>query len=539
MPGLKEQILKRNRVYYNGRIYTQAGDFIVADSMAVSGNVIAAVGRRLEKDEDFKKYEKINLKNHTVLPGFVDSHTHLYFIAQSLDNVKLDGLISLEQVLQKIKKHARRLGRDEWVVGEGFSVDRWKKYILPDRYMLDKVTGGRPAALFSKDQHLMWVNSKALDKAGIKANSPQPNGGHIDRLENNEPSGILREIPGFFPVYSRIKTVSPKRIEKLYRDTLKMVYTKGVTGVHSLDGAEAFYFFDKISRKQKIGLRINYYAPVGMLEKLKNINVKHGYGNEYFRLAGIKVFMDGSLGSQTAYCFNKYIGSKDNFGLEVTSSKKLQTIVRQAARLSLPCAVHAIGDKAISDALDSFEKSGSQKVRGSYRIEHLQMIRRKDLPRLKRLGVVAAMQPSHCPSDIKLIKKYWGKRGRNCYIFNTLLKNKIPLIFGSDAPIEPLDPIAGISAAVNRTAPDSREPFYPKERISIKQAVYNFTAAAATAVGQQYETGYLLPGYKADFIILSDDIYKTAGSKIKKLSVLATFFDGQNVFKHKSCGLSL
>ncbi len=170
-----------------------------------------------------------------------------------------------------------------------------------------------------------------------------------------------------------------------------------------------------------------------------------------------------------------------------------------------------------------------------HRIEHLQMIRRKDIGRLKRLGVTASVQPSHCPSDVKLIEKYWGRRGKNCFIFNTLLKRKIPLAFGSDAPIEPLNPIAGIDAAVNRTIPGTRRSFYPEERISIASAVFGFTAGAAYAAGREDQRGYLLPGYKADFIVLSDDIYRMPRSQIKDVRVLATYFDGVPVFKDNDC----
>ncbi|UCD93730.1 MAG: amidohydrolase [Candidatus Zixiibacteriota bacterium] len=527
--------MRKNRLFFNGRLYTQAGESIVADSMAVSGKRIVAVGRNLRYDPDFRSYQKIDLKGRAVIPGFVDSHTHIYFLAMSLGNVKLDGLTSVEDVLSAIGQHSRKLGKDEWVVGDGFSPDRWKKYVHPDRFMLDRVTGGRPAALYSKDQHVMWVNSKALELAGITASSPDPAGGRIERLEGNEPSGILKAVVAYTPVERLVKDPPDRKKKRVYRDALQLAYSKGVIGVHSFDGPEAFPFFDRLSREGKLGLRINYYHRAEELSMLEQAGLGFGYGNDFFRLSGVKIFSDGSLGSQSALCFNRYKGSNDNYGVETNTVRQISAYVKRAARLNLPCAIHAIGDKAISNVIGCYETAPRPKGPARHRIEHLQMIRRSDIARVKRLGIVASMQPSHCPSDIGLIEKYWGSRGRNCFIFNTLLAKGIPLTFGSDAPIEPLDPIAGIDAAVNRKAPKTRKSFYPKERISVEQAIFGFTAGPAYAAGQEHELGYLLPGYFADFVVLSDDIYKIAGSKIKNVSVLATFFDGRPVFVSGDC----
>ncbi len=525
--------MRSYRVFYNAKIYTQAGDGILADSMVVDGKSIAAVGKNLEKDDAFKSAAKVNLKGRTILPGFTDSHTHLYFHAIMAANVRLDGLNSLEATLSKIKKHAARLGKNEWILGDGFSIDRWNKRILPDRYMLDSATGGRPAAIYSKDQHIVWANSEALRLAGITGKTIEPKGGVIDRLENGEPSGILREIPGYFPVIKVIADPADSKIRMLYKKTLKEAYSKGVTAIHSMDGPGAYPFYKELSRNGEIGLRVNYYPPPALIPVLRKAGVNSGYNRDYLQISGIKIFADGSLGSQTALCFKKYIGSKDNYGVQTNSKEEILSIVKNAATLNLPCAIHAIGDKAISNVLDCFEKAPGLKGTAVHRIEHLQMMRRSDVKRLKKLKVVASMQPSQCPSDIKLIKKYWGQRGRNCFIFRTLLKNQIPVIFGSDVPIEPLDPIAGIAAAVTRTEPGSRKPFYPDERITVAKAVEGFTSGPPSVVGRAFETGKLLPGFKADFIILSENIYKTAATRIKDIKILATYFDGRLVYKDK------
>ncbi len=530
--------MKKNRLFYNGLFYIQAGNNMVVDSMAIAGKRITAVGNGLEKDADFKTCERINLRGRTVIPGFTDSHTHFYFFAMSLGSVKLDGLDSIEETLAEVKRHVSGLSGNEWVTGDGFSPDRWKRYVIPDRYMLDKVTGGRPAAIYSKDQHIMWVNSRALELAGLSRKTPGPAGGVIDRLANNEPSGILRELPAYFPVLKLIKGPAQSKQYGFFRRAVNIAYSKGVTGVHSFDRREALPFFDNLSKSKKLGLRINHYPPAAMLPDLLRAKIKLGYGNDYFRVSGIKIFADGSLGSQTALCFNKFPGSKNNYGVETNTKEILLKHIKSAARLSLPTAIHAIGDKAIANVLDCYEQAPEIPSNARRRIEHVQMIRRSDIKRLKSLGVVASMQPSHCPSDIKLAEKYWGRRSRNCYIFKTMLDKKIPVTFGSDLPIEPLDPIAGIDAAVNRKAAGIKKPFYPEERISVAEAVYGFTAAPAYAAGQELERGYLLPGYFADFAVLSDNIFKIPRSRIRSVNIVATFFDGKPVYRKKGLSLS-
>jgi predicted amidohydrolase YtcJ len=526
--------LKKNKLFYNGLIYTQADDRkkadLVVDSMAISGTNIVAVGDNLKDDPDFKNYERYNLRGRTVLPGFTDAHTHFYFLTLSMGTAKLDGLKSLRRTLDEIREHCRKLKKDEWVIGEGFSPERWQKRIVPDRYMLDKITGGRPAAIWSKDQHMMWVNSRALQIAGITSKTTDPAGGLIERFPNGEPTGILKEVPAYFPVIKNIKRPGMTKVKKLYRQALQMVYSRGVTAVHSFDGPEALPFFEEMSLKKKLGLRIDYYPPGGFVDELRKQGIKYGHGNEYFRVAGLKMFSDGSLGSQSALCFNKYIGSQDNYGIQTNPISEMVRILKRGATLGLPCAIHAIGDKAIDNVLRVYAQAPALPDNRRHRIEHLQMIRRQDIGRVKKLGVVASMQPSHCPSDVEMILRYWGRRGRNCYIFKSLLKRGIPLAFGSDAPIEPLNPLAGIDAAVNRRAPGFSKPFYPEERIDVAEAVYGFTAGAAYAVGREYERGFLLPGYKADFIILSDNLMRTAPSRIKDVKVRATFFDGRPVY---------
>jgi hypothetical protein len=532
--------LKTKVLFHNGRILTQA-DGLVVDSMAVSRNRIVAVGNRLEHDPDFRVYARIDLKGRTIIPGLVDAHTHFYWLAKSLSQVSLDGISSLAKALDKIDRFAQGLPRARWVVGGGLFPEGFRKRAEPDRFMLDKITGGRPTFIFYKDTHTAWVNSRALEVAGINAKTPDPSGGRIERLPDGSPSGLLRETPAYLPLFRAIPALTRGDMDKCYRQALELAYRKGVTGVHSFDGPDGFSYFVDLAECGKVGLRINYYPPAATLPELKKSGTRYGAGTEFFRIAGIKLFADGSLGSQTALCFHKYDGNRDNYGVEVTPVADMTRTVRQAAGLGLPCAIHAIGDRAVANVLDALEAAegyptaccgGSRTVH--HRIEHLQLVRRKDLARLKRLGVVASMQPSHCPADIDMVRKYWNKRSANAYVFRSVLDKKIPLAFGSDAPVEPLDPIAGIAAAVRRARPGSRDVFHPEQRLYAAEALQAFTVGPAIACGQEHCRGYLLPGYPADFVVLSQDITRIAPVHILDTEVLATVLDGVVRYCHRS-----
>jgi predicted amidohydrolase YtcJ len=311
---------------------------------------------------------------------------------------------------------------------------------------------------------------------------------------------------------------------------LDYAYRHGLTGVHSFDGPDGFEYFASLAEKNKVGLRINYYAGGALLPQLEKVGTRYGMGTAFFRMAGVKLFADGALGSQTALCFNKYLGSRDNRGIEVLTVKQMTALVKRAARLGLPSAVHAIGDRAVGNVIEAFEKSKTRELR--HRIEHVQLVRRKDLPRMKKLGLVASMQPSHCPADIAMVRRYWGKRSANCYIFRTVLDRGIPLALGSDVPIEQLHPINGIAAAVRRALPGSRDVFHPEQRLTAAEALHGFTVGAAFASGEEQSRGYLLPGYPADFVVLDRDITHIAPSRIYDTRVLATVLDGTVRYCH-------
>jgi predicted amidohydrolase YtcJ len=490
---------------------------------------------RVHIRERYRKHRRIDLGGRVVIPGLVDSHTHFHFWAATLDTVHLDGIPAFEEALRTIKEYSDKRKSGEWIIGDGWSADRWSEYHLPTAEELDKVTGGRPAALYSKDQHIMWANSRALQLAGIDEKTPEPEGGKIDRYpDTGQPTGILREVPAYFPVFRLLNRPDRKHLDQCWKKATRMVYARGVTGFHSVDGPEAWDYFQRLHRKKNLGFRVHYYFPVAMLEDLIEKQIVTGMGDKTLRVGGVKIFCDGSLGAQTALMKKPYRGNRTGTGVEVIGLKKLKQLAARAVGGNLACAIHAIGDRAVANVISAYE-SVERKPHLRHRIEHLQIISRSDISRLMRTGAVASMQPSHCPSDRELVASYWGSRGRNAYIFKTLLEKNIPLAFGSDCPIEPLDPWAGIHAAVNRTGYGERGGrFYPEECLTVAQAVYGFTAGAAYAAGREDFSGKIAPGYQADMAILDDDIYRLPPSRLYKTKVAATVFGGKIVYHSSS-----
>ena len=507
-------------------------------ALTYCGNRILSVETKSGSSATGKNLRRINLRGATVLPGFVDAHTHFQFFAQSLDRVNLADALSLGEALATIKSRARKLKQSEWLFGEALDVSRWSPCRLPTAAELDSATPGRPAAIYYKDQHTLCANSLALKLAGINASTRNPRGGHIDRLSDGAPSGILRENSAIELVLKLIPAPTKSEFTKLYNRALESAHSRGVTGVHSFDRAPGvFEFFrDRVDKRQP-GLRVNYYIP---FEELDNSDVvkNHQLSDDYWlTVSGVKIFADGSLGSKTALMHSNYLGEPDQYGVEVTTLAEMKKIIRRAKALGWPCAIHAIGDKAVTNVINALADIPAPDGK-RHRIEHLQIMRRSDLPELKRSKAVASMQPSHLPGDVEAIARNWGKlRGRNAYLFRTFLDCGIPLAFGSDVPIEPLDPLGGIYDSAARRCKSTGAILNKFERITAWEAARAFTYGAAFAVSQENRRGVLAPGYHADMVILDCDLRTASAKLLKAARVLATIIGGKCVYSDGTLSL--
>ncbi len=519
----------------NGNIYTTNPQLPKAEAVAIRDSKIIAVGKSSEVENlGRKNFKVINLDGKTAIPGLTDCHTHFLAFAYSLKRVNLDGINSFDAVLSAVRSFSAKLHPDEWLAGRG-----WNKNILGGeshftKKILDEVWPNAPAALQSKDHHVLWVNSKALEAARIDKETHDPPGGRIERdHQTKEPTGILKENACSL-VWEKVPTASVAYSKELLREAMKIANSYGLTGIHNHDDPGAFPLFERLRLDGELTLRVCSWVPVQNLDSAVSVGLLSGFGNENLRFGGVKIYSDGSLGSQTALMFEPFEGSRDDFGVEVTPYDELSELVVKASRAGISVAVHSIGDKAVHQSLNAIEASIGETRKESrlrHRIEHVQLIHPEDTDRFKELGVVASVQPAHAPADIDIAEKYWGKRCKLAYAFNTLLRSGAKLVFGSDAPIETLNPWMGIHAAVCRKRIGGKESWYPQERVGVADAVSAYTQWASYASYEENLKGSIRVGKLADLVVLSQDIFKMSPEEIPDTKVECTILGGKTVFE--------
>ncbi len=518
----------------NGNIYTMNPQHPRAEAVAIKGSKIIAVGSNSEVENlGRKNFKVINLEEKTVIPGLVDCHTHFLSFAHGLRRVNLHGIRSFDQILSTIKSFSERLKPDEWLVGGG-----WDKNILGDesiftKHVLDKIWPKTPAVLQSKDHHVLWVNSKALEVVGISRSTSDPRGGKIERDLKGEPIGILKEKACNL-VWEKIPSPSIEVSRELLKEAQKMANSWGLTGIQNHDDPDAFELFQQLQAEGKLTLRAAFWIPIQDLDSAIAKGLNSGSGNDLVRCGGVKMYADGSLGSQTALMFEPFEGSDNNLGIEATSQEELTANSIKACRAGMGVAIHAIGDRAVHQSLNAIEKSGRQREEGSklrHRIEHVQLLHPDDVHRFQKLGIIASVQPVHTPADIDIAEKHWGKRSKFAYAFKSLIDSGARVVFGSDAPIETLNPWMGIHAAVTRHRFGEKESWYPEQRVTVAEAVLAYTRWASYASYEENLKGSIEVGKLADMVILSQDILKIDPEEIPETKVECTILGGKIVFE--------
>src|SRR6188472_635483 len=453
-----------------------------ARALAVAGaRVAGGVGTH---ETSLPTPEIVDLGGRCVLPGFTDSHVHFPTWSLSQRDVKLEGVRSLADALERVRSHPRQ---GSWIRGYGWRSAEWAEQ--PTAAALDAVTGDVPALLFSKDYHSAWLNSAALARAN---GDLEVEGGVVERDEAGEPTGILREESAW-QFRARFAMPTEDEFVEATREGLRIAASRGVVAIHDKDGwLGAPGIFQRVAERDGLSLRVWQSVPHERLPELEALGIHSGIGSEFLRIGYLKAFMDGTLGSQTAWML-------DGSGVMITSGAELADVVREGARLGWPVGVHAIGDRANREALDAFEATRDAWVPLGlrHRIEHAQCLAPEDVGRFASLGVACSVQFSHAPSDRDLAERFWGDRLDGTYAYRSLLDSGAVLVNGSDAPIEELDPLAGIRAGVLRTL-DERESWRPEEAVSVEEALVAATRAPAWLAGDEHRRGKLVPGFLAD-----------------------------------------
>jgi len=529
----------KGSVFTGGQFHTLDPALPRVEAIAVANGRIVARGRPADLRAAFPGFDRTDLGGRTALPGFIDAHIHLPSYGLSLRRVELREARSLREAVEKVRAAAQQVRQGEWLRGRGWDKNVWPEDRFPTREDLDPVAPATPVLLSSKDGHLLWVNSVAMRLAGIDRTTPDPPGGEIARDRRGEPSGVLKETAKDL-VWRVVPMEGPDQIEDAIRAATNAMHRLGITGVHnfvgtaSLEGAPAFAAFQRLSERGELSLRVWTTIPERTLEHAMASGLRTGFGSEWLRVGPVKIFADGTLGSQTAAMLEPFEEQPGNTGIAIHTREELADLVRRAVGGGFWCAIHAIGDRASRWVLDAFEASldATRALGARHRIEHVQLIHPDDLPRLARLGVIASMQPVHATSDREIADRYWGRRSRTAYAWRSLMRAGTTLAFGSDAPVETPDVFQGLYAAVTRKRaeePQGRS-WYPDEALEIEEAVQAYTTGAAYAAGQEAVQGRLAEGCFADFITVDREIFAAPPEELLSTRVTTTVVGGTVVY---------
>jgi predicted amidohydrolase YtcJ len=519
-------------LFTNATIYTPEKSR--ANSIAVADGRILEIGSK-SKLVSLKRhgFSVIDLKKRPIIPGIIDSHLHLLGLGFSLQEVDLQNINSFDKAITILTIAARKLPPGRWLLGRGWNKNLWGGN-FPDKAILDKICPDNPVHLYSKDGHSLWVNSAALKIAGIDRNTPDPPGGQIKRLSNGEPSGMLFENACYLVDKKLPTPTSDMQCDALKR-AVKKLNSLGVTAVGDADWRKGrFGLFMLAKDKGLLSLRVFLMLSPDDIDSAAYLGMNAGFGDRFVSLGALKLYADGALGSQSAWMHEPYEGNRENRGIPTLTEEQLEMYYEKTHIKGIPLAIHAIGDRANSFLLDFFGKKHaiSRKLGLKHRIEHVQILRKEDIGKFKKFDVAASMQPVHLMADRDMADRHWGDRSRYAYAFNSLLKSGARLGFGSDAPIESANPFLGIYAALARKSPDdTRDSWYPEQCITLKQAVAAYTTGAAEICGWKDRLGRIAEGMAADFVVLSDDIFKVKTETIPEIKPLATIVNGRVVYQ--------
>jgi predicted amidohydrolase YtcJ len=478
--------------------------------------------------------QEVDLGGRCALPGLTDSHLHFMWYAQSLHGVDAETA-TLEQSLERVRARAREASPGTWITGSGWNHNVWGDGAFPDRLSLDHAASRNPVVLEAKNGHALWVNSLALEKAGIGLDTADPPGGKIVHGPDGMPSGILLDN-AMRLVQAVVPRPLPRELALMMRRAQEEVHRRGLTGIHDFDRSLAFEAFQEMRAAGELRLRVVKGIPHETLGQAVALGLRSGFGDDMLRLGPVKMFADGALGSLTASMLAPYENTWST-GIPTMSEEELFNDILRANQAGLACAVHAIGDAACHVVLNAYERAGQRAgpLTLRNRMEHAQLVHPDDIDRFARLSVIASMQPLHATSDMVIAERHWGSRCQTAYAWSSLRRAGAHLAFGSDCPVEVPDPLAGIHAAVTRRRADGSpgpEGWRPAERLSVEQAVHGYTLGAAYAAGQEEVLGSIAPGKLADLTVTEQDIFSIPPQEILAAQVSATMVGGQ--FVHRS-----
>jgi predicted amidohydrolase YtcJ len=540
-------------IVINGDIYTSDRKFPRAQAFAVENGRFSAIGTNAEvKALADKSTHVIDSRGNTVTPGFIDGHSHVSGNVPLVAGVDLSYINDKNEWLKIIAEADKRMPKGEWITG-----GRWDHTlsdgIYPTKQMLDKVVPDRPISLQHIDGHYSWVNSLALEIAGVEENTPTPPGGKIMvDPQTGDTTGILLER-----AQTLVNKIIPNRSDVQRQTGLatmqKYANSFGITGLHQMGSLDDYLY---IVEKGDPTLRV-WYGYLGfergekkfdewlidLAAKKIEINMrvaatkKEEVVGPLLKLGYVKLMNDGVLSAHTAVLSEDYSDREGWKGEYITSPEELKEQVKLATAAGFPVAVHSIGDAAVAATLDAFEAAKGNITPFPNRIEHIEINHTEDIQRFKELGIVASMQPNHATNAIVYVPKRVGKnREARTYVWRSMLHASVPLVFGADYPTSPLSPLVQMADAIFRVSPfgfNDGKPFHPEQAVSFEDALMAYTQSGADITKWKDEIGSISVGKWADFVLLDGSVPVPMGVSFRNLSVEATYLAGKKVYSKK------
>ncbi len=528
-----------DRVIQHATVMTMDAAQPRAEALAIRGERIVAVG----SDAEIGKWigpgtEVIDARGRLVVPGFNDSHCHFESGCRSLQSLNLYGVNRLEKVLELVAAKAAETPRNGWVLGARYDHTLWGRD-WPTREHLDRVAPDHPVMLTRASGHSVWVNSRALAISGITAATKDPPAGEIQRDSKGEPTGILLEN-----AVDLLKLPppagTPEELRAEHRKNLliglKHAARLGVTTVQTSSSVLEMEILRELQQEGLLTLRFTGWLELDLVRQLASKGHLTGQGDLWVRTGFLKGYIDGTLGDGTAALFEPFADRPDSTGLPTMTQEKLNDLVLFADRSGFQVGVHAIGDRGVRMVLDAFDlcaaRNGRRDVR--HRIEHAQLIHPDDVRRFGALGVIASMQQTHCTTDQRFAEPRVGfERCKTAYAWRSLIDSGAMLAFGTDWPVEPLDPMRGVFSSVTRTNIETMQPqsgWFPEQKLTVWESLYYYTHGSACSEHLEDVKGSLRPGKLADLVIVDRDLFGIPPAEILQAKVDLTIVGGSVVY---------
>ena len=539
-PGLAAE--SADTVYLNGNIYTVEAGQPKAQALAITGQKLVYVGSNDGVREYVGEKTKVfDLKNKTVLPGLIEGHMHYTREGASLLQVNAFWLPK-EEIIAKIKAEADKLPTETWIVGSGWNQEVWPDRKFPNKADLDVVAPNHPVSLTRTDGHALWVNSKALEMAGIDKNTATPEGGVIEKDANGELTGIFYEN-AMAMIRSKITPLSTERLKEAILLAQDEMFSFGLTtsmsaGNLTMNSVEDVQNMKNLYKSGELKIRIYAMINVEHAAPYYKTGPEIGLFNDRLTVRAVKFYADGSLGSRTALMLEDYSDREEWKGVERTSPAKLLEGYREASKAGFQLATHAIGDGGVRNVVDLYEKvmkENSISANHRWRIEHFQVTTPSDIERVAKLKIVPVMQAVHATSDKNMAETRIGpERIKFAYAWRKVINAGLVIPNGSDAPIELINPYHGLYASVTRMDRDGNPlgGWYPEEKMTREEALKSFTIWPAYGQFEENLKGSLKTGKLADFVVIDRDYMNCPTSEIKDINALMTVVGGEVVYRH-------